>query len=103
MGYVYLICDNSTETYKVGMTKKKPEVRLKELKTGNSNELFIVSFYESNHYKIIETLFHRRFKHFCENREWFSLPNDIIFKFKELCQEIEETHLFLKENNSLYK
>lgn len=102
MGYIYLICDNYNESYKIGMTTKKPEARLQELKTGNTNELFLISSYESKYHKAIETALHRRYKHLCENREWFKLTNDIIFNFIEICKQIEDTHIFLLKNNEFY-
>ena len=103
MGFVYLICDNESDTYKIGMTTKSPEKRLKELKTGNSNEIFLIEQYESKYYKVIERTFHKRYSHLCENREWFKLPNDVVFGFQEMCKKIEDTHIFLLENNDLYK
>ena len=102
-GFVYLICDATNDSYKVGTTKNNIEKRINQLKTGNSNEIFLKDCYESEYYKVIEKLFHRKYKPFNINLEWFDLPNDVIFNFKEICKEIEENHLFLKENNHFYK
>ena len=41
MGYVYLIQDINNNTYKIGVTKGDPLIRLKKLQTGNSCKLEI--------------------------------------------------------------
>lgn len=39
MGYIYLIRNRENLTYKIGVTKNDPEKRVKQLQTGNSDEL----------------------------------------------------------------
>ena len=46
MGYIYLIEDRNNNTYKIGVTKRDPEKRLKKLQTGNSSELKIKYLYK---------------------------------------------------------
>jgi predicted GIY-YIG superfamily endonuclease len=41
MGYVYLIEDIDSGTYKIGVTKSDPQRRLNKLQTGNSCKLSI--------------------------------------------------------------
>ena len=63
MGFVYLIGEiNSDNKYKIGSTRAKNiNKRLKQLQTGNSNELFIKSFYETDKPFKLETMLHNRF------------------------------------------
>ena len=51
MGYVYLIGEiDNKGRYKIGSTKAKDvNKRLKQLQTGNSSELFIKEYYETEH------------------------------------------------------
>ena len=48
-GYIYLICDPVTETYKIGVTRNLNSNRIKKLQTGNSSELHIVNTYKCNY------------------------------------------------------
>ena len=45
MGFVYLLCDG--EKFKIGMTRGRIEKRITELQTGNPNEIWIRSYYET--------------------------------------------------------
>jgi hypothetical protein len=82
MGTVYLLgefCDNGR--FKIGITTKTVDVRLKQLQTGNSQELFIVNHYTSKNYRPIERYLHRKY---CPDRamgEWFSLSPEAVNNF----------------------
>ena len=58
MGYVYLLCDG--EKFKIGMTKNKIEKRVAELQTGNPNEIWVHSYYETQYPLKIEKMMHGR-------------------------------------------
>ena len=50
MGYVYLILEvnqHGEEYHKIGISKNPPQKRLKQLSTGNPNEIRILNAYES--------------------------------------------------------
>ena len=49
VGHIYLIMNTNFE-YKIGMTKKSVSDRVKQLQTGNSGELKIISYYEVKNY-----------------------------------------------------
>ena len=82
-GFVYLIVEvneKGQEKFKIGVTKNNPKERLKKLKTGNSNELEVLKFYESENYKRIEKWFHMKYasrKTIAKN-EFFSLTDDQV-------------------------
>lgn len=62
MGYVYLIQNVHDGTHKIGFTENSVEERLKQLLTGSSQELRIVTYFEGKHFRKIETYLHRVFK-----------------------------------------
>jgi hypothetical protein len=108
MGYVYLILETDKygeERYKIGMTKRDPQKRVKELSTGNSNVVTLLHDFKSIYYKNIEKMLHVKFKgqKTEANNEWFVLEDEQVLKFKSTCEEIEKTVILLKENNPFYK
>jgi len=107
IGIVYLLCEMSDdERFKVGVTNRDIYKRLAELKTGNSHDIHLVNKFESIHYKKIEKWLHRRYHQFKVNEggtEWFNLPFNEIVNFENSCKEIEETIIFMIENNNFYK
>ena len=61
---VYLICaeiDNK-KLYKIGYTKREPEQRIKEFKTGNASQFYIIETFQSNWGTKIEAQIHKYFK-----------------------------------------
>lgn len=97
-GFVYLICDNKNEVFKIGVTKKTIEKRIKELQTGNSTELFISKYHESEYPYTVENMLHTHFK--IENvlNEWFELSAEDVTNFNETCEEMEKRIEILKDN-----
>lgn len=98
MGYVYLIEDIDNMTYKIGVTKKNPTIRLKELQTGNSTKLNIKSIYEYEYPYRLESMLHHYYKKYCELNEWFSIPDDILKKFNDTCEMYDDIIHSLKDN-----
>lgn len=104
-GKIYLLLDwgsSPNEKYKIGITKNEISKRIKQLTTGSSSELVLINSYESENYKQIEGVLHRRYKTYstCGGKEWFELPNDKVIDFKKHCEEIDKNIKFLNENNS---
>lgn len=97
-GFVYLICDNKNEVFKIGVTKKPIDKRIKELQTGNSTELFISKYHESVYPYTIETMLHNHFKIDNILNEWFELSIDNVTNFNDICNEMEMRIESLKEN-----
>ena len=104
MGYVYLILEvnqHGEEYHKIGISKNTPEKRVRQLSTGNPNEIRVLSTYESVNYKKVEKWLHSRFstKKTLANNEWFNLTNEQVLSFLDTCNKADETiRLLLKEN-----
>lgn len=96
-GFVYLLCDG--EKFKIGMTKQKDIYkRIKELQTGNPNEIYLINYHKSNHPLKVEQMLHFKYGASKVKNEWFNLTSNQVFKFKEACLECEETIKILKDN-----
>lgn len=89
-GYIYLICDPSADTYKIGRTNNNVEKRLKQLQTGCSSELFIVNRYETDYPVQLENFLHRKFINKRQLNEWFKLESFDIKNFNNVCRHYEE-------------
>ena len=97
-GYVYLICDPSNTTFKIGVTRDLKSQRLKKLQTGNSTELFISSIYKTKYPFRLETMLHAKFKNKNELNEWFNLDSSEVGKFTNICKDLEETIISMLDN-----
>lgn len=102
MGYVYLITNDYCH-YKIGITTKTIEKRIKQLQTGNSEKIFIVKHYYTEHHRQLEAWLHRKFNDKRLEGEWFELDDSIILDFENICKSIESTIHLLKEQNPFYK
>ena len=99
MGYVYLICDSGHDNmFKIGVTKTSIEKRMKQLQTGNSSEIFLVNYHETEYPYYIEKMLHQKFCSDREKGEWFYLEGDKSFLFEEECKRLEDMILALKDN-----
>jgi hypothetical protein len=109
MGFVYLINIERTDLYKIGITRKTVEERMKSLQTGNPLTLTLVEKYESKIYQKIETIIHRMLKHKkyipedfdTLKGEWFQLTLFEALEFTKMCNQIEESINYLKEHSTL--
>ncbi len=107
MGYVYLLLEvdkDGNERHKIGFTKNKPEKRLKQLKTGNSNIISVLDAYGTDNYVKVEHWLHKRYSHQRTeaNNEWFILSNDQVMEFQQVCKEADDIVNFMLENNHFY-
>lgn len=108
MGYVYLILqidEKGLEKHKIGFTKNNPELRVKQLSTGNPNQIRLLDFYESQNYIKVEKMLHNKYfslKTISDN-EWFNLTQETILEFKEECKKFDAIIKLLKESNAFYK
>lgn len=98
MGYVYLICDPSNDSFKIGVTKKDIKERIKKLQTGNCEELFIASYYEYEYPYRLEKMLHAKFSDKRLQGEWFKLSSNDIGQFRTICQELSNIIESLKNN-----
>ena len=98
MGYIYLICDSSQNTYKIGVTRNLVQNRIKKLQTGNSSELHIVYTISTDYPFRLETLLHNKFKDKRVYGEWFSLSDDDVKEFKNICNNLIDIIDSMKDN-----
>lgn len=96
MGYVYLIEDIDSGTYKIGVTKGDPQRRLNKLQTGNSCKLSIKYLYECEYPFRLEAMLHNHYKEYRELNEWYGLPE--IDSFMDKCDEFNDIIETLKDN-----
>ena len=97
-GYVYLICDNLSNKYKIGTTKGDINKRMKQLQTGNSNELFSHSYYKTKYPFRLEKMLHNKFANYNTINEWFDLPDSEVINFPNTCKEQENIINLLLDN-----
>lgn len=100
MGYVYLIGEIGNENrFKIGSTRCKDiNKRLKQLQTGNSEELYIKESFETTRPFKLETMLHNRFKTSNLIGEWFELSKDDVKGFKLACENLQKIIDSLKDN-----
>lgn len=97
-GIVYLICDSVNDLYKIGVTKNVKDKRLKQLQTGNGNELHLINYHQTFFPYRIETMLHNHFSSKNRLNEWYELNMQDISNFKSLCIRFEEVIEVLKDN-----
>ena len=99
MAFVYLLGDSGQDnTFKIGMTRGPVEKRIKQLQTGNGEEIYLVDYYETNYPFFIERLLHTKMFPKQKQNEWFCLECSDVVNFKKYCKEIEATAEALKDN-----
>lgn len=98
-GYVYLLGDWEKEgIYKIGVTKGTIDRRIKKLQTGNAGEIYLCNYYHTEHPFYIEKILHQRLLPKRISGEWYNLEPDEVFKFKDLCDDIERMAESLIDN-----
>lgn len=108
MGFVYLLMSTDSngliELYKIGITTKDVNERIKKLSTGNPNKITLLASYESKNYLKIEKWFHAKYRlqKTASNNEWFQLNNFEVKDFILNCKKADETISFLKKNNPFF-
>lgn len=99
MAYVYLLGDSGQDnTFKIGVTRGSVEKRIRQLQTGNGEEIYLVNFYETDYPFFIERLMHNKFYPKQKRNEWFNLDVEDVVKFREHCKAFEDTASSLKDN-----
>lgn len=92
-GYVYLLGDwEKVGVYKIGVTRGTIERRIKKLQTGNSGEIYIVDYFQTEHPFFIERWMHIKYNSKKVMNEWFELGFDDMKDFKKNCQKFEELY-----------
>ena len=92
-GYVYLLGDFEKEgIYKIGVTRGTIERRIKKLQTGNSGEIYVVDYFQTEHPFFIEKWMHIKYGSKKVMNEWFEMGLDDMLNFKKNCQKFEDLY-----------
>ena len=102
---IYLVCSeiNGEKLHKIGYTRRPIEKRIKEFKTGNASDIYLVDSFQSEWGTKIESQLHRIFKQKKLSGEWFELEQKDIKLFREHCQKIHDNLEIISNNNSYYQ
>lgn len=101
---VYLIESeyNDVTLYKIGITKREVEKRLKEFKTGNASNFRIVNTYKSKWGSKIESTLHRMYSTKRISGEWFNLEPEDISNFIPKCEAIHSNMELISTHNTYF-
>ena len=101
---VYLICAEfeGRRLYKIGYTKRPIEKRIKEIKTGNAHEIYLVESFKSKWGTKIEAHLHRTFSSKKVNGEWFDLTDDDVKSFINKCKSSHDMIELVTTENTYY-
>lgn len=88
------------KVYKIGFTKREITERIKEFRTGNSNEFIVESFFVSKWAKKIEKALHRHFFEYKVTGEWFRLEQKHLADFLRICQITHDNIELIDKYNS---
>jgi hypothetical protein len=104
MFYIYLVCSEfgGKKLHKIGFTRRTPEIRIKEFKTGNASEIYLVESFQSKWGTKIEAQLHRFYKHKKVEGEWFDLDDNDVDGFLEKCQNMDRNLNIVAENNTYF-
>ena len=97
MGYVYLL-GNGNESFKIGVTRGSIEKRIKKLQTGNSDEIYMLDYFETDNPFLMEKMLHTKYAGKKIMNEWFNLNSEDIAEFKDICEELQKNIDALKDN-----
>lgn len=101
---VYLISSeiNGQKLYKIGYTRRNPEKRIKEFKTGNASYFQIVEVFKSKWGTKIEAQIHKKFKSKKIEGEWFQLNQSDIDSFIKECEKVHNNLELISTTNTYY-
>ena len=100
MAFVYLLGDSGQDnTYKIGVTRENINKRIKQLQTGNGEEIYLVDYYETEHPFFIERFLHMKFAPKQKLNEWFMMDIKDVDNFKNYCSTFDKSAKSLKNNN----
>lgn len=100
MKSVYLI-QSESGLYKIGVSKK-PELRVKQLQTGNGEKIVLLHSYITNIPFLLEKSLKNIFAHYRVSGEWFRLPLEEEINFMATCDRIHKNLAILIENENYF-
>lgn len=101
---IYLVCSeiNGQKLHKIGYTRRPIEKRIREFKTGNASDIYLVDSFQSEWGTKIESQLHRIYKSKKIGGEWFDLDSDEIEKFQINCQRIHDNLTLISKQNTYF-
>ncbi len=91
------------EYYKIGITKKDPKLRVKQLQTGNVFEIELVSQFATEIGNLTETTLHRTYASNHKRGEWFELTDEQVEGFSSMCEGIESDLILMRDTNTYWQ
>lgn len=98
-GKIYLICDPLSDTFKIGVTKRDVNERLKEIQTCTAGDVFVCQTFESENPYKLESILHRKYSSKRLTNEWFDLDSDDLKSFIPNCVKYEKIFKSLENPN----
>lgn len=104
MFHIYLVCSeiNGQKLHKIGYTRRTIEQRIKEFKTGNASDIYLVDSFQSEWGTKIESQLHRIYKSKKIGGEWFDLSEDDIIDFSNHCRKIHDNLTLISKENTYF-
>jgi hypothetical protein len=104
MFHIYLVCSEiaGQKLHKIGYTRRTIEQRIKEFKTGNASEIYLVDSFQSEWGTKIESQLHKIYKQKKIVGEWFELSDEDITSFQFNCQRIHNNLKIISEQNTYF-
>lgn len=101
---IYLVCSEigGQKLHKIGFTRRTPEKRIKEFKTGNASEIYLVDSFKSEWGTKIEALLHRVYSSKKVDGEWFDLDEQDVEMFRNHCLSIHSNLKLISEQNTYF-
>ena len=101
---IYLVCSEieGKKLHKIGYTRRTPEKRIKEFKTGNASDIYLVDSFQSKWGTKIEAQLHKIYKSKKIVGEWFDLSNEELEQFQKHCQRIHNNLNLISEQNTYF-
>lgn len=104
MFHIYLVCSEigGQKLHKIGYTRRTIEKRIKEFKTGNASDIYLVDSFQSEWGTKIESQLHRIYKSKKIGGEWFDLSEDDIIDFSNHCRKIHDNLTLISKENTYF-
>ena len=105
MKLIYLIkaVFDGQQYYKIGITSRTAEKRLKELQTGNALKLEIVDTFNTKFGNLFEKTLHRTFTNENSIGEWFLLTNEQVIDFLTICNRVESNLECISQDSTYWE
>jgi hypothetical protein len=104
--WIYLLkmeTELGEEYYKIGITKKDPKKRVKQLQTGNAFDIELIYQFKTEIGNLTETTLHRNYSVNHKRGEWFELSYEQVEGFLSVCETVESNLQLMRDENSYWQ